>query len=290
MSTFFHQTFAVAERKSLTLDEICERVAASIEHPFVASRAYVREAGVEWVRDLLTARGRKAVDRQRSAPYRWETGLTSSEPAKAFFLALYRPGYLPEAQVIKHLGAELGQIAIDAGRAATGEDLAEIFALPTMNALYKLASVVRAEERYADLPRRREWSPTEAQEREIVEMLEVRRPYADIAKSMGTTVSTIREHIRQNKLGMPAKRGRRTDKDRNDAIIQEYANGVNTKDLSEKYGLTRVRIYQIVGDVTSSDTAVSFKARVRNLFSSHPSAPNEVECAIQTILAWAEEK
>jgi len=288
MGTFFHKTFAVAEKKTLTVDEVAERIAGAFEHPFVAARTYVREVGVEWISALLTSRGRKSVDKYRRVPYRWESGITCSDAAKVFFVALYRPGYLDLDHITKSLGPELAQVVVERSRDIETEDLIEILGLPTAASLYKIASVLRTDTRYADLPRKREWSPTEQQAQQIKRMLETRRPYTEIAKMAGVSINTIREHIRQNGLCEPSRRGRRTDHSRNDAIIAEFNAGLSATDLSEKWGLTKARIYQIVG--TGAETPADFKKRVKNLFSTCPNMPEKVRHAVQTLREWAEEE
>lgn len=290
MSTFFHKSFAVAEKKTLTAEEVAERIAAAFEHPFVAARHYVREVGVDWISALLTARGRKTVDRFRRIPYRWETGITCSEAAKVFFVAVYRPGFLSDEQITKHLGLDLGAVAIELSQDCTVEDLVEILDLPTISAVYKIASVLRGEEAYAGLPRRREWNPSEEQKEQIVQALAERQPYSQIAREFNTTVNTIREYVRAHGIEAEKRRGRRTDTARNAEIVATFKAGTSAVDIAATYGLTKARVYQILAGVTGTPQTSSFKNNVKNLFSQCPAVPYEVQQAIQTILAWAEEE
>lgn len=287
MSTFFHKSFAVAERKAITVTEVAERVAGAIEHPFVAARSYVKDVGIEWVTGLLTASARRRLDRQRKSPYRWEAGATCTDAAKVFFMALYRPGFLPEQTVMDHFGPDLGAVILDLGRSSTNTELISLLDLPNEGALYKVASAVRTDERYAELPRRREWVATEEQKQQIAEMLEARRPYSDIAREVGTTVPTIREHIRASGL-TPNRVGRRANEERNERLAAEYRQGKSPKLLAEEYGISAVRVHQIVRATAPNDMD-TYKSRVRALLSTYPIVPDDVEYAIQTLLAWAEE-
>jgi hypothetical protein len=288
MSTFFHKSFAVAERKTLTLDDITERVAGAIEHPFVAARSYVKDAGLEWVQSLLTTAGRRRLDRHRKVPYRWEAGATCTEAAKVFFVALYRPGFLPAEKVIEHFGEDLGRVVLDMSSNITNEELIPLFDLPTEGVLYKVASVIRSDEKYAELPRRREWSATEEQAQQIYELLEQRQSYSAIAKQMGATVQALREHVRLNGLSNNPP-GRRPKSERNEKICEEYRQGTPPRVLAERYEISTVRVHQILRIEAPSRDIDTYKARVRSLLSRHPNVTDEVKCAIQTLLAWAKE-
>lgn len=289
MSTFFNKPFAVAEQQKITPEKAIERMAQIGEHPFVAARHYVKHFGVEWAAGFLQPANRRALDKARTAPYRWEQGITSTDVGKALFVVLYRPGFLSHEQIEDKLGA-LAQVAKDFAASATQDEIMAALEIPTMAALYKVASIVRSEEQYADLPRRRALSLSAHQRAVLDSLLVDRTPYANIAKEFGVSVNTLREYLRENGVAHePRRPGRRSDDSRNAAIVADYAAGQHPVKISERYGLTPARVYQIIRDNATPETIYGFKASVKKLFTSYPTVPEEVELAIHTLLAWTEE-
>jgi hypothetical protein len=289
MSTFFHRTFAEPERVKITPEDAIARMAKTPEHPFVSARRYVSVLTDAQIEGFLTPAGRKVVDKQRTDKYYWEQAITSTEPGKALFAAVYRPGFLGHEYLVDQLGHSLAEIVTNfASRPKV--DMCDVFGAPNMAAVYRIASILRGEDRYRDLPRHRVWTPTDEQHAQIMEMLAQRKAYSEISASMGVSINTLREYLRTNDLMPERSRGRPSNPQRDDEIRKDWVNGLTCVELSAKYNLTNQRIYQIVRGLPPEGGEEYTKARIKDLFRSYPPVSEEVECAIHTLLAWAEEE